>query len=114
MRREHAEQIIAELDNLRAYEMSADGSYRRRVPGEHDLPSDAPHGWKFPIAINTLTGDLQHDHFGGNWGDEAQLHRFLQAYAVEKCRIEARVKGYQLTETQLRDGSIKLQTQEGT
>src|SRR5450432_410364 len=30
-----------ELDNLRAYEMSADGTYRRRVPGEHELPSDA-------------------------------------------------------------------------
>jgi polyphosphate kinase len=33
--------VPLELDNLRAYEMSADGTYRRRVPGEHDLPSDA-------------------------------------------------------------------------
>jgi polyphosphate kinase len=29
------------LDNLRAYEMAADGSYRRRVPGGQDAPSDA-------------------------------------------------------------------------
>ena len=33
--------VPLELDNLRAYEMSADGTYRRRVPGEHELPSDA-------------------------------------------------------------------------
>ncbi|MEO8905386.1 MAG: polyphosphate kinase 1 [Polyangiaceae bacterium] len=30
-----------ELDNLRAYEMRADGSYRRRVPSEHDVAVDS-------------------------------------------------------------------------
>ncbi|HEY3667288.1 MAG TPA: polyphosphate kinase 1, partial [Polyangiaceae bacterium] len=33
--------VPLELDNMRAYEMLADGSYLRRVPTEHALPSDA-------------------------------------------------------------------------
>ena len=37
-----------------------------------------------------------------------QLDRFLQIYAVEKARIEARKKGHQVTEQALADGSIKL------
>src|SRR5438105_1203163 len=40
-------------------------------------------GWKYPLAIDTRTGEVQHDNFQGYWGDIAQLHRFLQAYAVE-------------------------------
>ena len=39
---------------------------------------------------------------------EQQLDRFLQAYAVEKARIEARKKGHAVTEQSLADGSIKL------
>lgn len=42
------------------------------------------------------------------WGDQTQLDRFLQAYACERTRIEARKKGYAVTEQPLQDGSIKL------
>ncbi len=40
---------------------------------------------------------------------------FLEVYsvAVEKTRLEARKKGYAVSEQQLEDGSIKLQIQEG-
>jgi hypothetical protein len=37
-------------------------------------------------------GQVQFDNFGGRWGDSKHLDRFLQAYAVEKCHIEARKK----------------------
>jgi hypothetical protein len=37
----------------------------------------------------------------------------LQAYAVEKTKIEARRKGHAVTEQQLADGSIKLTVQVG-
>jgi hypothetical protein len=70
-------------------------------------------GWQYPVVIDTTTGTLRYDNFGGRWGDERQLHRFVQAYAVEVCRQEARKKGYQISETQLQDGSIKLQIVEG-
>lgn len=45
------------------------------------------------------------------WGDQKELDRFLQMYAVEKARIEARRAGNTVTETQLADGSIKLTIQ---
>jgi hypothetical protein len=42
------------------------------------------------------------------WGAQQELDRFLQAYACERTRIEARKKGYLVTEQPLQDGSIKL------
>jgi len=71
-------------------------------------------GWQYPAVIETTTGTVRYDNFEGHWGEQAHLHRFLQAYAVEKTRLEARKKGYTITEQQLEDGSIKLQIQEGS
>ena len=42
-----------------------------------------------------------------------RFYKFLQAYAVEKARIEARRQGHMVTEQQLQDGSIKLVVQIG-
>ncbi len=43
------------------------------------------------------------------WGDEAHLHQFLQIYAVEKTKREARLSGHEVFEQQLPNGSIRLQ-----
>ena len=40
-----------------------------------------------------------------------ELDHFLQAYAAERAKIEARKKGYSVTEQSLQDGSIKLTIQ---
>jgi hypothetical protein len=64
--------------------------------------------WTYPVVIDTTTGQVRFDNYEGAWGDQAQLDRFLQIYAVEKARIEARKKGHQITEQSLADGSIKL------
>ena len=53
------------------------------------------------------------DNFGGAWGEQRHLDRFLQAYAVEKAKLEARKKGYTATEQTLTDGAIKLTIQVG-
>jgi hypothetical protein len=66
------------------------------------------HDWTYPVVIDTGTGQVRFDNYEGAWGDQAQLDRFLQIYAVEKARIEARKKGHQVTEQALADGSIKL------
>ena len=47
----------------------------------------------------------------GCWGDQKRLDAFLQAYAAERAKIEARKKGYSVTEQSLQDGSIKLTIQ---
>lgn len=71
-------------------------------------------GWTYPIVIDISTGAVQYDNFEGHWGDQAELDRLLQAYAVEKTKLEARKKGYTVSEVPLSDGSIKLQILEGT
>lgn len=69
--------------------------------------------WQFPVVIDVLTGAVRYDNYGGAWGNQAKLDRFLQMYATEKVRLEARKKGFQITEQALQDGSIKLQIIEG-
>jgi hypothetical protein len=56
---------------------------------------------------------VHYDNFEGRWGNNEELQRFLQAYTVEKTRLEARKKGYIVSEEQLQDGSIRLQLREG-
>jgi hypothetical protein len=69
--------------------------------------------WQYPAVIDTQTGQVQYDNFEGNWGDQRHLDLLMQTYAVEKAKLEARKKGYQVNEQQLQDGSIKLQIIEG-
>ena len=64
--------------------------------------------WTYPVVIDTASGHVRYDNYEGAWGDQVQLDRFMQIYAVEKARIEARKKGHQVTEQALADGSIKL------
>jgi hypothetical protein len=65
-------------------------------------------GWRYPVVCELASGQLKYDNFGGHWGDQKQLDQFLQAYAVERAKIEARKRGHSVTEQSLADGSIKL------
>jgi hypothetical protein len=65
--------------------------------------------WQYPAVIDPLTGVVQYDNYGGAWGNQEHLDRFLQLYAVEKAKLEARKKGYTVSEQTLGDGSIKVQ-----
>ena len=67
--------------------------------------------WVYPLVADTASGQLKYDNFGGRWGDRSQLDKFLQAYACEKAKAEARKRGHQVAEQQLADGSIKLTIQ---
>ena len=67
--------------------------------------------WHYPVVCQTETGEVQFDNFENRWGDRTHLDRFLQAYAVEKTRLEARKQGYDILEQPLADGSIKITIQ---
>ena len=69
--------------------------------------------WRFPLVCDVNTGKIDFDNYGGHWGEQDQLDQFLQAYAVEKAKIESRRKGHSVTEQMLTDGSIKLTIQVG-
>ena len=64
--------------------------------------------WRYPIVCDLATGKVDFDNYGGRWGEQEQLDRFLQSYAVEMTKIEARKKGHAVIEQPLADGSIKL------
>ena len=70
-------------------------------------------GWQYPAVIDPLTGTVRYDNFQGYWGDQAQLDRFLQAYAVERAKQEACKNGYAVSEQALDNGSIRLTIVEG-
>ena len=95
---------------------------RLRLPapteGTHGLFSSQASGlavalpqWRYPVVCDVSTGQLHYDNFRGNWGEQKHLDAFLQAYAVEKAKLEARRQGHHVTEQQLTDGSIKLTVQ---
>ncbi len=90
------------------------------VAGKHRLFSSEVEGlavqlrdWHFPAVCRLETGEVQYDNFGGRWGEQRELDQFMQAYAVEKARLEARKRGHTITEQSLADGSIKLTVQVG-
>ena len=69
--------------------------------------------WLYPVVIDADTGTIRYDNYDNAWGDEQHLHRFLQAYVVERARCEARRKSYVTTEQSLHDGSILVEIEVG-
>jgi hypothetical protein len=64
--------------------------------------------WHYPLAINAKTGEAKFDNYNGRWGKQEGLDLFTQAYAAERVKIEAEQYGREVTETKLKDGSVKL------
>ena len=85
------------------------------IQGTHTLFTSSATGlavalpkWRYPAVCDLETGQVQYDNFNGHWGEQKHLDAFLQSYAVEKAKIEARRQGHVCTEQPLADGSIKL------
>src|SRR5262249_33108219 len=70
-------------------------------------------GWRYPAVIDTATGEVRYDNYGGCWGEQKEMDRFLQAYAAEKPRRGARGQGPAVGDQQLPDGSVRLRITEG-
>jgi hypothetical protein len=64
--------------------------------------------WLYPVVLDTATGQIHYDNYNQAWGTQEHLDRFLQIYAVERARIEARKRGHNVVEQALPDGSIKV------
>jgi hypothetical protein len=112
----HIVELHAEVRDATAVQAACQ---RLRLPqpvqGTHRLFSGEVTGlavqleeWRYPVVCDLGTGQVQFDNYGGKWGEQKHMDAFLQAYAVEKAKIEARRKGHACTERQLADGSIKL------
>ena len=69
--------------------------------------------WTYPVVFDTQSGEAKYDNFNGRWGEQSKLNNFLQTYACEKAKLEARRNGYTCLEQPLEDGSVKLTIQVG-
>jgi len=69
--------------------------------------------WRYPVVCDVESGQVSYDNYGGRWGEQRELDRLVQAYAVEAAKAEARRRGHTVTERALADGSIKLTVQVG-
>ena len=85
------------------------------VDGTHRLFSGEVAGlgvqlpdWRYVVVCELGSGQVRYDSYNGRWGEQQHLDSFLQSYAVEKAKIEARRKGHGVTEQKLDDGSVKL------
>ncbi|MDA8564075.1 DUF1257 domain-containing protein [Mariniblastus sp.] len=83
------------------------GTFQLYSSQESGLGIELPH-WKYPVVANIDSGQLRYDNYEGRWGLQEQLGQFLQMYAIEKAKIEARRKGHSVIEQRLDSGSIKL------
>ncbi len=64
--------------------------------------------WRYPVVCDVTTAKIAFDSFGGRWGEQKELDKFLQRYSVEKARIEASRQGHTVSEEQLANGSIRV------
>ena len=85
------------------------------VPGTARLFSGEASGllvrlpnWLYPAVVDTATGQVHYDNYAGQWGSQEHMDKFLQMYALEKARLEARKRGHDVVEQALPDGSVKL------
>ena len=90
------------------------------VQGTAQLYSESATGWivqlpdwLYPVVIQPESGEAHYDNYNGAWGEPAELNKLLQAYAVEKAKIEARRAGNSVAEQALPNGSIRLTVQIG-
>lgn len=88
------------------------------VQGKAELFSGSEEGllvqlpdWVYAAVVDLASGEVKYDNFEGRWGEQKELNKFLQCYAVEKTRIEAHKAGHTVTEQQLPDGAVKLTIQ---
>ena len=78
--------------------------YNRRTLNGHRL--EIP-GFRYDVVIDTKSGDILSDTWGGRWGDDSKIDELQQKYAVEAGKMDAEKKGHEFQEIPLEDGSIK-------
>lgn len=64
--------------------------------------------WQYPVVIDLKSKQVHYDNYNGSWGDEKELDKLKQAYAVCAAKDKAVKQGFQVQEKTLKDGSIQL------
>ena len=87
-------EIKAGQQTVQLYSEKVEGNFSVKLPG-----------WKYPVVVNTTTGQILFDNFEGRWGEIDELNKLTQEYSLT-CAEE------QLEEFRLQGWDIQLQKQE--
>jgi len=84
---------------------------------EADFSVQLP-GWRYPVAIDTRSGQVSFDTYNGQWGDIRQLHALSREYALQVVLQEPTVqdllfRGWTATRLEQPDGVVQLVLEEG-
>ena len=97
----HTISVKVELRNREALESAVmalggrvlgNGTYHLYGGSENGTGFTLP-GWRYPL-VATDSGELKFDSFGGAWGDESDLDRLKEYYALDAVRLEAERLGW--------------------
>ena len=69
-------------------------------------------GWNNHVMIVPETGEVRYDNYNGRWGAQEKLDELVQAYSVEKVKLEAMMHGHVVTEEYQENGDIKWKVQD--
>lgn len=64
--------------------------------------------WRYPAVFDLKQKKAHFDNYNGSWGDEKELDKLKQAYAVCAAKEKAIQQGYTVQEHVQKDGSIQL------
>ena len=53
-----------------------------------DLSFKLP-GWHYPAVVNSQTGEVKLDNYGGQWGNIEEFHKLSQEYSLQVAENEA-------------------------
>lgn len=68
-----------------------------------------PKGWKYPVVMNSETGELKYDNYGGSWGKPEKLRDLKQAYAETGIKKVVRRRMDRIVSRErLKDGKLKV------
>ena len=66
-------------------------------------------GWNYPAIVDTQTGKVHFDNYGGKWGDDQKLDQLKDAYAAEAAINALQAMGWTWTERQTETGATVLE-----
>ena len=67
--------------------------------------------WKFPVLVNTTTGDMHFDNYNGSWGKIEELNKLVQEYSLQTAEEqleEFRLQGWDIQRQKQENGDIQI------
>ena len=79
-----------------------------------DLSFKLP-GWHYPAVVNSQTGEVKLDNYGGQWGNIEEFHKLSQEYSLQVAENEAAeftLQGWTVERQKQDNGDILLVIQQ--